>query len=164
MTKPTTTLPPWRSADDADRSSSGTRERLPRAPNGSCGRASDRADLRSKEISPATVPFVGEPRAREVITRERIWNLESAVTGVLAAMIAKRLIRAAYAVIRKQEPRSVFDPDSDHFSWPNFVVWAVAGGVGLGIAKLVGNRVATVAWELATGTRPPKVGEAEAST
>jgi hypothetical protein len=102
-----------------------------------------------------TVRAVAAPRERGVITRERIWNIESAVTGVLGALIAKRLIRAVYKVTRKQEPRSVFDPDSEQFSWSTFVVWAVAGGLGLGIAKLVSNRVATIGWRIATGTAPP---------
>ena len=99
-----------------------------------------------------------------MITRERLWRLESTITGVVGVMIAQRLIRAVYAVIRKQEPRSVFDPDSARFSWPNFVLWAVAGGIGLGIAKVVSNRVATIGWEIATGTAPPKLGEEPAPT
>ena len=109
-----------------------------------------------------TVRDVAEPRERGVLTSQRIWNLESTITGVLGALIAKRLIRALYAVTRKQEPRSVFDPDSEQFSWSTFVVWAVAGGLGLGIAKLVSNRVATIGWRLATGTAPPKVGQQRA--
>ena len=96
-----------------------------------------------------------------MISRERVWWLESTVTGLLGAMVAERLIRAAYRATRKQSPQSVFDPDSVRFSWPNFVVWAVAGGIGLGIAKVTSNRVATVGWEIATGTLPPKGGEEE---
>jgi hypothetical protein len=43
-------------------------------------------------------------------------------------------------------------------SWSSFVVWSVAGGIGLGIARLVSNRAATVGWRIATGSAPPKVG------
>ena len=93
-----------------------------------------------------------------MLTRERIWNLESAVASVLGSMIAQRLVRAAYAAIRKRNPRSVFDPDSARFSWSTFVLWSVAGGIGLGIARLVSNRAATVGWRIATGSAPPKVG------
>ena len=105
-----------------------------------------------------TVRAMGEPSERGVLTRQRLWNLESAITGVLGALIAKRLIRTLYAVTHKQEPRSVFDADSEQFSWSTFVVWTVAGGLGLGIAKLASNRVATIGWRLATGTAPPTVG------
>jgi hypothetical protein len=105
---------------------------------------------------------VSKPRLRELISRERAWWLESTVTGLLGAMVAERLIRAAYRALRKRAPDSVFDPDSVGFSWPNFLVWALAGGIGLGIAKVTSNRVATVGWEIATGTLPPKTGKEEA--
>jgi hypothetical protein len=71
-------------------------------------------------------------------------------------MIAERLIRAVYRVTRKQAPDSVFDLDSGRFTWSTFVVWAVAGGIGLGIAKVASNRVARVSWQIATGTPPPR--------
>jgi hypothetical protein len=90
------------------------------------------------------------------ISRERVWWVESTVTGVLGGMIAERLVRAIYRIVRKRSPNSVFDPDNQQFSWPVFLLWAVAGGVGLGIAKVVSNRIATLGWELATGTEPPR--------
>jgi hypothetical protein len=114
---------------------------------------------RTWEVHPGsagTVRDVSKLRVRAMVTRERAWSAESWITGVLGAMVAERLIRAAYRAIRKQAPDSAFDLDSVRFSWPNFVVWALAGGIGLGLGKLVSNRVATVGWEIATGTRPPK--------
>jgi len=100
---------------------------------------------------------VAKARVRGVLTRERIWNLESGVASVLGSVIAQRLVRAAYAAMRKRNPRSVFDPDSAQFSWSSFVLWSVAGGIGLGVARLVSNRAATVGWKIATGSAPPKV-------
>jgi uncharacterized protein DUF4235 len=99
-----------------------------------------------------------------MFTRERIWNVESTVASVVGSVIAQKLVRAAYAAIRKRNPRSVFDPDSAQFSWSTFVLWSVAGGIGLGIAKLVSNRVATVGWKIATGSHPPTVGAAQIPT
>ena len=93
------------------------------------------------------------------ISRERMWWLESTVTSVLGAMIAARLIRAFYRIVLKQSPASVFDLDSVRFSWPNFLLWAVAGGIGLGTAKVASNRVAAVGWRMATRTEPPKGDE-----
>jgi hypothetical protein len=40
-------------------------------------------------------------------------------------------------------------------SRPDALLWAAAGGVGLGIAKVMTARLAVVGWEVATGTRPP---------
>jgi len=101
---------------------------------------------------------VAKATLRGLFTREKIWTLESAVASVVGSVIAQRLVRAAYKAIRKRNPRSVFDPDSAQFSWSTFVLWSAAGGVGLGIARLVSNRAATVGWRIATGSAPPKVG------
>ncbi len=94
--------------------------------------------------------------------RERVWLLETTVTGMLGAMIAQKLIRALYRAIRKEAPASVFDPDNTRFSWPNVVLWAAAAGVGLGIAKVTSARVARIGWEVATGTLPPGVTDERA--
>ena len=102
---------------------------------------------------------MAERPGAKVLTRDRLWTIESTVTLMLGSMITKRLIRALYAAIRKQEPKSVFDADSDQFSWSDFLVWALAGGIGLGIAKLVSRRVAGVAWKVATGSAPPTVSD-----
>jgi hypothetical protein len=96
---------------------------------------------------------------KRLITRERAWWAESTIMGMCGAMVAERLIRAAYRAIRKRSPDPVFDPDSGRFSLLDFLVWAVAGGIGLGIAKVTSNEIAAVGWKLATRTPPPRVGE-----
>ncbi len=101
-------------------------------------------------------------RVAGMIGRERIWKLESWVTGLLGAFVAQVLIRAMYRLFRKDKdkaPAAVFDPASSRFSWPDALVWAVAGGLGLGIAKIVSARVAAIGWEVATGTAPPGAEE-----
>ena len=93
------------------------------------------------------------------ISRERLWWVESTVTGVLGAMIAEQLLRSFYRTVRKQSPDSVFDADSARFAWSGFVLWAVVGGLGLGAAKVATNRIAAVGWRMATHTEPPKGDE-----
>jgi hypothetical protein len=86
--------------------------------------------------------------------------LESSIIGSVGALVATKLIRAAYRASRKDKsPDAVFDPTSARFSWTDAVVWAAAAGVGLGIAKVLSARVAAVGWEVATGTLPPGVEE-----
>ena len=97
-------------------------------------------------------------RVPEMIGRTRLWKLQSTITAILGALIAKKLIRAAFRVVRRDKaPAAVFDPTSAEFSWPDVVVWAAAAGVGLGVAKVVSARVAAIGWEVATGTPPPGV-------
>ena len=92
-----------------------------------------------------------------MIGRERMWKLESWITSALGAFIAEVLIRAIYRMIRKDKaPSAVFDPNSSRFSLPDAAVWAVAGGLGLALAKIVSARVAAIGWEVATGTPPPR--------
>jgi hypothetical protein len=85
-----------------------------------------------------------------------MWKLETTITGMLGAMVAQKLIRAAFRALRKDKaPAAVFDPMSARFSWPDALVWAAAAGVGLGVAKVVSARIAAIGWEVATGTAPP---------
>ena len=91
-----------------------------------------------------------------MIDRDRMWKLGSWITGALGAFVAQVLIKAIYRTIRKDKaPSAVFDPANSRFSWPDAAVWAVAGGLGLAIAKMVSARVAAIGWEVATGTLPP---------
>ena len=86
-----------------------------------------------------------------------MWKLESALTGMLAAAVAQKLIKVVYGLVRRDKTRvTPFDPSNSRLSWPNALLWAGAAGVGLGIAKVMGNRVAAFGWELATGTLPPE--------
>ncbi len=76
--------------------------------------------------------------------------------GMFGAAVATKLIRGVFAAVRKDKtPDAVFDPASSRFSWPDVMVWAAAGGVGLGIAKVFSARLAAFGWEVATGTLPP---------
>ena len=89
-----------------------------------------------------------------------MWKLASWGTGALGAFIAQASMRAIYRTFRKDKaPSEVFDPGSSRFSWGDAGVWAVAGGAGLAIAKIVSAKVATIGWEVATGTLPPGAEE-----
>jgi hypothetical protein len=94
----------------------------------------------------------------EVVDRERMWKLLTTVVGLIGGLLARKALRAAYEAIRKDpDAPSPFDPTNAQFSWVNVVVWALAAGLGLGIAKVVSARLATLGWEVATGTLPPGV-------
>jgi hypothetical protein len=80
----------------------------------------------------------------------------------LTAILAKNLIRRAYRLIRKDDPTAAFDPTAARFTWPNALGWAIAGGIGLVVAKMVGDRIAAVGWRVATGAAPPGPSKASA--
>jgi hypothetical protein len=95
-------------------------------------------------------------RRAEIIGRARMWKLVFTITGMLGGLLARKLMRTGYTIIRKDAAAaSPFDPTKARFSWPDALLWAAAAGIGLGIAKVVSARVAVFGWEAATGTVPP---------
>jgi hypothetical protein len=91
-----------------------------------------------------------------VAGRERWWNLVSTVTGLLASLLAQRLLRLLYETVRRDSKApSPFDPANTAFSWTEVVMWSAAAGIGLGLTKVVSARLAALGWEAATGSRPP---------
>ncbi len=48
-----------------------------------------------------------------------------------------------------------FDPTKPGFSWPDAVLWAIAGGIGLAIAKMTSAWLTAIGWKAVTGTPPP---------
>jgi hypothetical protein len=85
-----------------------------------------------------------------------MWKLVSTISGLLGAMLAKKLLRSGYRAMRKDtDPEKPFDPTDARFSWPNAVLWAGAAGIGLVVARIVSARVAAIGWEAATGSAPP---------
>jgi hypothetical protein len=96
----------------------------------------------------------------DLFGRERVWKGVSYASGLLAALAAKKLMRAGYRVTRgKSAPVTPFDPTDARFSWRQAVLWAAAAGVGLGVAQVVSTRLAVVGWRVATGDSPPGVGD-----
>jgi hypothetical protein len=92
--------------------------------------------------------------------REGMWKLLSTVSGMVAALMARKLMRSGYRAISKDTAAaSPFDPTNPRFSLPDALLWAAAAGIGLGIAKVVSARVAAIGWAAATGTLPPGVAE-----
>jgi hypothetical protein len=91
-----------------------------------------------------------------VIGRERMWKLVSTSTGMLSGLLARRLVRAIYRAIRKDTaPVTPFDPTKPGFSWPDAILWAIAGGIGLAIAKMTSAWLTAIGWKAVTGTPPP---------
>ena len=88
--------------------------------------------------------------------RETAWKGVSYLSGVVGAMLAKKLMRAGYRAVRKNtDPASPFYPTDARFSLLDAVLWAIAAGIGLGLARVVSTRVAAIGWKAATGQSPP---------
>ena len=96
----------------------------------------------------------------DTLGRETTWKVVSGVTGLLGALVARKLLRTAWAAASPDGSEGpVLDPADRRFSWKDATLWAVTAGIGLGIAKLISARLAVAGWEAATGTLPPGVEE-----
>jgi hypothetical protein len=92
--------------------------------------------------------------------RQTTWKIVSTMSGLLGALVARKLLRTAWAAASRDGSEGpILDPADRRFSWKDATLWAVTAGIGLGIARLISARLAVAGWEAATGTLPPGVEE-----
>ena len=80
------------------------------------------------------------------------WRALSMAAGVLAAVGARKLVALLW---RQWGPDRPPDPTSRETDWVTALQWAVASGIGAGVARTIGQRAAKGVWERATGSAPP---------
>lgn len=84
------------------------------------------------------------------------WRGLTLGAGVLAATVARRLVGAIWSRFTDADEPS--DPADRTTTWTAALQWAIASGVGVGVARVVAQRAAARAWETATGSQPPGGG------
>jgi hypothetical protein len=94
-------------------------------------------------------------RGDEPVPVEAAWRGLTLASGVLSALLARRLVAALWA--RAKGTDHPMDPSDRSTNWSTALAWAVASGVGVGVARVVGQRTAARVWETATGSSPPGV-------
>ena len=82
------------------------------------------------------------------------WKAISYGAGALAGLVTQRVLESAWKGVRHASPPPV--PADRRSSWTEALSWAVATGVGMGVARLLAIRTAAVVWEAATHERPPE--------
>lgn len=85
------------------------------------------------------------------------WKLLGTASAILAGIAARKVIVAVWKALRGGDPPS--NPADRETTWPEALGWAVATGVGIGVARLLAARGAAAGWERATGTLPPGLRE-----
>ncbi len=86
------------------------------------------------------------------VSQRLLWNLYAGAVGALSALIAQKAVRGAWKLATGDEPP---DPNDPATPISEAVIWAVAGGIGIGVAQLLTNRLAATQWEKAMGTPAP---------
>ena len=87
--------------------------------------------------------------------RQIAWQALSITTGALAGLATRQVMTWGWRAVAGGDPPD--NPADRRTSWPEALAWAVAAGVGVGVARLVATRVSSAAWEAATHEPPPGV-------
>jgi hypothetical protein len=92
------------------------------------------------------------------MTDSKLWTVWSSLAGIAAGMATRTLIQKAWTARTGDDPPS--NPADPDVAWPQALAWSAALGVGVGVARTIGQRGAAKAWTEATGELPPGFGEA----
>jgi hypothetical protein len=84
------------------------------------------------------------------------WKAIAVGTGAVTGFATQRVIELIWTAVRgSTPPKQAADRSSP---WPEAVSWAVATGIGVGVARLLAVRTAAVIWEAAVHAPPPEPG------
>ena len=85
----------------------------------------------------------------------KVWSAFSLVAVLGAAAATKKVLHTSWKAATGKTPPA--NPADREVGWGEAVAWSVAAGVGVGVARLISERVAARGWELAVGSPPPGV-------
>ena len=92
------------------------------------------------------------PNIKDGLDR-RIWQVVATGAGMAAAATVRRLAVTTWRTTKHEDPPE--NPAARDVGWRDALTWAVAIGVGAGVARVVAQRGVAKAWERATGDPPP---------
>jgi Protein of unknown function (DUF4235) len=84
------------------------------------------------------------------------WKAIAIGTGALTGFATQQVIELVWTMLRGSKPPKLAADRSS--PWPEAVSWAVATGVGVGVARLLAVRTAAALWEAAVHAPPPEPG------
>ena len=84
------------------------------------------------------------------------WKAIVIGTGALTGLATQRAIELVWTTVRGSTPPKLAADRSS--PWPEAVSWAVATGIGVGVARLLAVRTAAALWEAAVHAPPPEPG------
>jgi Protein of unknown function (DUF4235) len=84
------------------------------------------------------------------------WKAVTVSLGVLAGFITQGIVEVPWKLLRGSTPPKVLA--DRRTSFVDALSWAVATGVGVGVARLLAIRAAAGVWEAAVHEPPPESG------
>ncbi len=86
-----------------------------------------------------------------------MWQVIGALAGMAAGALTRRLLVAVWQ--RSQGHNPPTNPASPRTTWNEAVIYTIASGVAIAVARLLAQRGAAAAWQRATGSLPPGLEE-----
>lgn len=82
-----------------------------------------------------------------------LWKALSSLAGIAAAIVTRK----GFSKLAGENQEVPPNPADRSVSWPQAAGWAVASAVGIGVSRLVTQRIAAAGWEKAVGSPPPGI-------
>lgn len=89
-------------------------------------------------------------------SQKLLWKLYVGVIGAVATIVAQRLVTAGWKLATGDKPP---DPTNPRTSAVQAFSWALASGVGVGMAQLAARRLAARHWGNQVGNSLPEGGD-----
>jgi len=84
------------------------------------------------------------------------WKAVTVGLGALSGLVTQRVLEVIWKALRGSTPPKV--AADRRASWADALSWAVATGIGVGVARLLALRSASALWEAAVHEPPPELG------
>ncbi len=85
------------------------------------------------------------------------WKVLSTASGLLAGVVVRKVLGLAWGRFSPSEHEPPLNPADREIGWGEAITWSIAAGIGVGVARVVSDRLVASGWELATGQAPPGV-------
>ncbi|MBN9103908.1 MAG: DUF4235 domain-containing protein [Propionibacteriaceae bacterium] len=85
-------------------------------------------------------------------SKKLLWNLYAGGIGAITTVVAAKVVNGVWQAVTGDAPP---DPNDPGVPLRRALTWAVASGIGIGLAQLLVNRIAADQWTKAMGTPAP---------
>jgi Protein of unknown function (DUF4235) len=97
-----------------------------------------------------------QPPGASIFGAAGVWRIVSTLIGLGSAMLTRQLLSKLWGRL-SSGPEPPLNPADRRISWAQALAWGIAGGVGAGIARTLGERSAAAGWERVVGGAPPGI-------
>lgn len=83
------------------------------------------------------------------------WKGVSTLSAIVGGIATRKVLDAAWGAFTDGTQEPPLNPADRRIDWPTALKWAITAGVGMGVGRMVSQRMAAAGWEKATGSPPP---------